>query len=782
MVVLKRIQTIDNVGNYFKASSGDIHFEHVTVVYGDNRNGKSTLCDILHSLSLNQPQLIIDRKSIIPLKPSNQIKQKVEISFAGQQSVARFIDNKWDTLPSENSKLYVFDHSFIHRNVMTGTAYTRGNSENISGFILGENSRKFETLEASNQQLRDDRKEIVSLTSQLRTHGILDIDNFVILPLPVQTIEEIDAQVADSEGLQEALSIKISNIDQIIRRSNLEGIASHKNIVRDLDNINKCLSSSMESVHDASKAAVNIHKQHINNPNSFNGWAANGVRHLKDDCPFCGQELEQDAQSLIESYKTAFDNTFQTFIVQTKAEITRLQQITLINPDINYIQAQNKRNLILLQGYFEDEIKEQLDSEYIPKLTCSLANIEQRFAELSITYNANARFIKDSLDAKQAIPYDAIPSIDFTGLLAKLADFNDSIAQYNAIKEEVNAVLMQFKGSQDAQILKEQKLTLAQDTAVLMNYKKRIMLDSICVSYSSLKAKIERDQVTYDISKAALEAEQETFLETYFTKINALFRRIGSPDFEISKKVNRGGTRTVYDLGVTFKGEEINKDKFNCLFSESDRRALALCIFLSKIELLPTNERKNAILVLDDPVTSFDNERISSILQILYTLKDTVKQIIITTHYRGMVSVVMKQFQDAKVIKIIQTDRGSLLKKATKAEMIATAHDEAYNEIMSFIENRTQDNKITKLRPFLEAEMASRYKLPLQHINSSESDSFGKCIRSLKEHEYISEETAASLNGYKDLLNIPSHELLSWNIEDCRIQARNMMEFIYSDL
>ena len=218
------------------------------------------------------------------------------------------------------------------------------------------------------------------------------------------------------------------------------------------------------------------------------------------------------------------------------------------------------------------------------------------------------------------------------------------------------------------------------------------------------------------------------------------------------------------------------------MFSESDRRALALCIFLSKIELLPTNERKNAILVLDDPVTSFDNERITSILQILYTLKDTVKQIIITTHYRGMVSAVMKQFKDAKVMKIIQTDRGSLFKKATKAEMIATAHDEAYNEIMSFIENRTQDNKITKLRPFLEAEMESRYKLPLQHINSSESDSFGKCIRSLKDHRYISDETAASLNGYKDSLNIPSHELLSWNLEDCRIQARNMMEFIYSEL
>lgn len=780
--MLKRIRIIDNVGNYFGVRAGNIPFEHVTIIYGENRNGKSTLCDILHSLSLNQPQLIIDRKSIIPSKPLNQIKQKIEISFEGQPDIVKFIDNNWDSLPSESSKLYVFDHSFIHRNVMTGTAYTRGNSENISGFILGENAVKFETLEANNQQLRNDRKDLANLTVQLRTHGVSDIDNFVISPLPVQTTEVIDLEIADSEGLQETLSIQIANINQVTRRSNLEKISNHRDIVRDLDNINNCLSLGMESVHEASKAAVNVHKQHIKNPNYFNGWAANGVQHLKDDCPFCGQELEQDAQSLIESYKTAFDNSFQTFISQTKTNITRLQQTTLIDLDIDYIREQNRRNLICLQSYVEDEIKELLDSEHIPKLSSSLEDIEQKFSELNITYSENARVIKDSLEAKQEIPYEVIAFIDFTNLLAKLTAFNNSIAQYNTIKDEINAVLMQFKGSQDAQALEEHKRVLAQHKAILLKHKKRITLDSHCVSYSNLKTKIEKDQADYDTSKAALEEEQEAFLETYFSQINTFFRRIGSPDFAISRTVNRGGTRTVYDLGVTFKGEEINKDKFNCLFSESDRRALALCIFLSKIELLPANERQNAILVMDDPVTSFDNERISSILQILYTLKDTVKQIIITTHYKGMVSAVMKQFKDSKVMKIVQTDSGSLLAQATKTEMTATAHDEVYSEIMNFVERRTQDNKITMLRPFLEVEMRNRYKLPLKNLALNESDSFGKCISSLEENNYISATTAASLNGYKDSLNIQSHELPFLNLDDCRTQAQNLMDFIYSDL
>lgn len=782
LVVLKRIQTIDNVGNYFKVNAGNISFERITIVYGENRNGKSTLCDILHSLSLNQPQLIIDRKSIIPSKPPSQIEQKVEIRFEGQPKNVKFINNNWDFLPSESSKLYVFDHSFIHRNVMTGTVYTRGNSENISGFILGENAQKFEELEERNQQLRNDRKELSRLKSQFETHGISNIDNFIITPLPVQTIEDINLQIENVEASKETLSIKISNINQVTQRSNIEGLSNHRDIVIDLDNINNCLSSGMESVHEASKAAVDVHKQYIKNPNYFDGWAANGVQHLKDDCPFCGQELEQSAQSLIESYKTAFDNSFQNFISQTKSNITRLQRTTLIKLDIDYIRERNRRNLICLQSYVEDEIKNLLDSEYIPKLSSSLEDVEQKFSELNITYNENARVIKNSLDKKREIPYEAIDSIGFTNLLAKLTAFNDSISQYNTIKDEINTILIQFKGLQNVQVLEEQKRDLDQDKATLIKYKKRAMLDSICVSYSSLKAKIDRDQAAYNTSKATLEAEQEAFLDTYFSKINDLFCRIGSPDFEISRKVNRGGARTVYDLGVTFKGEEISKDKFNCLFSESDRRALALCVFLSKIELLSPNEKKNAILVMDDPVTSFDNERISSILQVLYTLKDTVKQVIVTTHYRGMVSTVIKQFKDAKIVKIVQTDKGSEFKQGTKAEMTATAHDEAYDEIMSFIERKTQDNKITMLRPFLETEIGNRYKLPLKRLGLNESDSFGKCIESLAEHKYISTETAASLNGYKNLLNIPSHELASWSFEDSRAQAQNLMNFIYSDL
>ncbi len=47
---------------------------------------------------------------------------------------------------------------------------------------------------------------------------------------------------------------------------------------------------------------------------------------------------------------------------------------------------------------------------------------------------------------------------------------------------------------------------------------------------------------------------------------------------------NNHGIQIIYDLRVKFKGEEIHSDKISSVFSESDRRALALCVFLAKVD------------------------------------------------------------------------------------------------------------------------------------------------------------------------------------------------------
>lgn len=782
--MLERIQLINNIGNYFQVNAGSIQFQPVNIIYGENRNGKSTLCDIFYSLALNNPQLILDRKSIIANQAPSEINQTIKIKFSGQSRAIQFQNNNWDSIPPDDSRLYIFDHGFIHRNVMTGVNYTRENSTNMSGFILGENATQFEALELRNQKLRNDRKGLAGIKNQLNTHGVGNVDTFVSMPLTEKTVEELDLVLQPSKEKQITLNTQISNIDHVIRRPILDDISIIRAIKDNLLSINKCLSLNMENVHEASRAIVDGHKNKVANTNLFNGWASNGLKHLQDDCPFCGQDLKESAQVLIDSYKTAFDTTFQNFLSGISTQVSSLLKINLVDSNFGSVKEQHQRNLNLLENtYIEREVQSQIHAKnFIEQLAQKFEHLEYVFSELKQTNSEFDVVIRTSLEQKSQTPYNSIDPIDFTNLEAKFNEYCLLVGEYNRIKSAVNNILNQFKASQDVTLLKGLLNEEASNEEALTKFKKRHDLDGLCTSYIDLKAQIERDQASYDTDKTALENAQNEFLDTYFVEINTLFRRIGSSDFGISKSINRSGTRTVYDLEVTFKGCPIDRNKLHCLFSESDRRALALCIFLAKIHQLPPVDREKAILVLDDPVTSFDNERISSILRILYTLNNSIKQLIITTHYKGMASAVMKKFSDAQALKIVQSENGSMLAKATKEEMTATAHDERYMEIIDFIERRTMDNKFTKLRPFIEDEMRQRYRLSLSKIGLNDKTSFNDCIEGLRNHDYISRTIAESLHEFRTTLNLPAHELELWTLEDSRSYAEQMMNFIYCEL
>lgn len=781
--MLERIQMIDNVGNYSRAAAGQVRFSDVSVIYGENRNGKSTLCDIFYSLSLNDPQLILDRKSIIPNQDAAQVQQRVELKFEGQRQAVRFTNSAWDSPPPEDTKLYIFDHGFIHRNVMTGATYNRENSTNMSGFILGEDAAQFEALEARNQQLRTDRRTLTSYKTQLEAHEIGDFDTFIALPKPTRTLNELDADIQTSKDVQQALTTQIANVTQVTQRTNLESIANQQSIDDKTQNINNCLALSMENVHEVSKEIVTAHKAHITNNDSFDGWAAKGLTHLDEDCPFCGQTLSRDAQSLIESYRTAFDDAFQRFITTTKATVARLQAEPLFNASLDTLAQKHERNLATLESYTEDAVKDQLEERgYAHQLREKYEHIEHSLQEANESLAETADTVRAALIEKHDAPYNPIAPIDFSVLHSKLMRFNTFLAEYAALTTAANEVLIGFKKAQDATVLLDRKRQEAQNELEITKQRKRLHLDTNCTRYIDLKTQVEAEKVRYDADKIALEQAQEVFLDTYFNEINNLFIAIGSSDFNISRKVNRGGARTVYDLEVKFKGQLINNSKLHCLFSESDRRALALCIFLAKIHRLSDEDKNKAILVMDDPVTSFDNERISNILRILFALKPSIKQMIITTHYKGMASAVMKKFNEAQALKIIQTAQGSSFSQTTKAEMTATAHDERYMEIMDFVNRGTQDNKITKLRPFIEDEMRQRYRLPLVALNLTESDTFNDCIEALKNNGHIDDTVARSLHDYRTTLNLPAHELDLWTTEDSRSYAEGMMNFIYHDL
>lgn len=782
--MLKKIKLIQGVGNFTKTIAGGVDFGDVTIVYGENRNGKSTLCDVMHSLSEDDPSFIMDRKSI----PNDQAKPpKVEFMFGTTTGnvTSKFEDGHWQVKTPACSKIYVFDHSFIHRNVITGQKQERPNSENMTSFILGEsNAALFSALAALNTNLRNERGILSGIEGQISPHAVGNVPAYVNSAFPAETKEQLEANIATHETLKQQVTTTIKNIDKIKQRNVLGAVGTQVNFEQVCDPINAVLSSSLQNVHQDSLVALQSHmSNHVRSSAAFKGWASQGVAQIKDDCPFCGQVLNNTAQGLISAYQQAFNAEFDKFNNQIRQTLNGLRQPFEIPNTRETLIQQHQSNKQVFELYVEHKIT--ANQEFVPLV----ALLEQRYEAILASFDIvilssqqATEFWTPRLEQKFATPYEPAEILGFDVLKAAAVTYNQAIYDYWVVASQINTIFNAYKVSLNEGQLNVQLATVTEQQSQANLMLKRIGLEPLCELYRQKIATINRLDTSYKEQKKQLEQSQSSYLDTYFNLINSLFRQLGSSNFEIIKAPNNRGRQVIYDLRVKFKGEDIPIDKINAIFSESDRRALALCIFLAKVMSLPEEERAKAVLVLDDPVTSFDNERIALILNKLDELQRTVKQLIITTHYKGMAAKAVKKFRRcAKSVKLIRGAETCAIEAVEIDDMMATDHDIAFDRIKAFVNFEANDDILTTLRPFFEGEIRHRFKKQLIDLGEAKSD-LSVCTVALRDNGFITAELEARLSAIRDTLNTPMHEIGGDGLENTRGLASQILDVVYTEL
>lgn len=156
---IKSIKKIVQVGAFSNfCDGGSKRFENLTLLYGLNAHGKTTLCDIFQSLAKNNGKILSQRKTI-PLSGATQLVE-MSIKLDENERTIKFKDGKWDCNDIDNH-IEVFGTDFIHKNVFTGLTIERQNKENFTDFILGAEGADYATkLEKTNHDLRNERSEI----------------------------------------------------------------------------------------------------------------------------------------------------------------------------------------------------------------------------------------------------------------------------------------------------------------------------------------------------------------------------------------------------------------------------------------------------------------------------------------------------------------------------------------------------------------------------------------------------------------------------------------------
>jgi wobble nucleotide-excising tRNase len=782
--VLQRVHTLRNVGAFSNCIAGSVPFGKFTVIYGRNTYGKSTLADVLGSLCRSDPSPIVERASI----PGDGAAQHIKLSFAANgenesNGAAVFQGGKWTVGLRNSHILKVYDETFYYSHVFAARTFSRDTKVNFSSFVLGEQGVTKARIIADFRKNRSDLAREITKLKRAAFEGINDLEAFVTMKVEEakEFLHETQEKLRDD---YRALSKQKENAAAILARKEPVRIELDTEAIDALRHLNVALESSFEAIHEAAKAAVAQHVvARMGSAHNAESWLRQGLTYIGgNECQFCGQVLSEDARSLLDSYQRCFDESFarhELFVSQQLEASLRAIQQDICTP----ILLAFEKNEGALRSF--PELEERAPFRDIQKfhkaLKIDLDAALQAWGNLQEGLVAECA---EQAKEKQAAFHRRVTPVATTRAEAALGQLSALIQSYNDnVVHPAAEIIHSFKKTIEPDVLSKRIDEIKSEGKLISRKIMRIEKDGSCVQYQTMTTKQAQLEKKIPLLEAELQKEQSDYIDKFFQGINKNFEAFGSHDFTLEKDLDSRGHVPVYFLKVKYKGAEIKEGRLERLFSESDRRALGLAVFWAGLEALPPDELAKCVLVLDDPVTSFDDHRVSETHRKIVQMLPYVEQIILLSHYREGVSRLLTTYQTAKpirLVEIVKTSDGSQLRLGDTEQLCRSVHEMKRDEIFHFIE-RQRDELTAPLRVFLETELSMRFAKQIRE-HSIASDKLSARIEALRNAGIITNEVAKSLHDWREVLNPEHHVWTASDVEDKRNTAKQFMHFLYHEL
>lgn len=780
--MLKRIQSIQNIGRFKASSAGSAQFDKITLIFGRNTYGKSTLGDLLSSLELGDTSALTTRKTI----PSDGKPQRAVLSFQleGQgETPVRLDNNCWQPLLPAGLCLRVFDDGFYHNNVFAARQFTRSTKENFSSFVLGaQGVAKAQDIAEKNKQKGEATRERNKL-QKAAFHDIDDLGNFLQLA-PTESIMALKEKVDSLRREIDGLNNQRNNATTIKTRKELNMINWEVGFTDALERLNQALQTSLNTVHDEALRKVTEHIQgHFKETKNADAWIRQGLTQNKGDrCQFCGQALGEEALQLLEVYRQNFDTSYQEHETHITKEISesRLMLTKDRNSSLRIVIEGNSGALVSYPELDDNETYQTLRVD-ITELTNRLNEAIERWAQHYAEFNEHFEAI-----LKQKL---ASPHVQLNGLHAEtLLQLNDQLArladQYNGVAEQINAITHTFKISAQDDSLNQKLDAIKRESLNEARKIRRLEMSEQCAEYIKLDSTVTNLAEAIPRLQEELRSEQSGYLNQFFERLNYYFKEFGSRDFSLVRGEDTSGHTPIYYLKVKYCNYDVSERDLERVFSESDRRALALAVFWAGLACLSEENKRNTIVVLDDPITSFDNHRMTAVHQEIVRMADEARQVIVLSHFEQGVANFLNTYRKNKPVQLLSIEReggSSTLQAADIENFIRNEHQKARDNIFKFISEETNAHNAGDLRVFLEYEVTHRFARQISDNCINESNLSDRIDR-LVDAGNILPQIGSELHGWREVLNPDHHTWMGNDIEDQRSTAARFMNFIYYNL
>lgn len=676
--MLHKFKSIEEIGRFSKLTHKAEPFTKLSLIFGRNGYGKSTLCSILRSATEGQANHIAMRRR---LGASND--SRVEAVW-GAGSTYAYSAGKWNACPG---KIYIFDQEYVAKNLHIGDSVTRENKRRLLPVVLGEEgvvlSEKVASLDreqrAVGEKLKAQERIILARCRSLAANQIAAFCKAII---PEDLTEKIKSWEKKLELAKQSVIIKQKKNPTVLNLTALklaEGLLD-----KTIDGLNE----------SAARRVIDHLERHDLGPRAHN-WLEYGSSHApQEKCPFCNQDTNGNA--LVAAYKTFFCDEFKAL----KAEIDVLSGV------LNSIEELDKRVL-------------ENDAEFAYWATlCDLQVSPTLTSDQKAEIREGLDKLKALMEKKKRNPLEAI---EF-GLDSSV--IHNAIERLFAYNEQVivaNAIIDQARKDTVFGDVAQAENTLAKWQAI----SERTMdpVKTAAKEYAEAQDRLETIKGDKATAQKRLTKYTAETMAARQLEVNDLLFDFGASFGIVDAKTNYVGrepnTEFAIEIGVhrVKAGDRSDTEpSFATVLSAGDKTTLALAFFIAQVNADPN--LFGAIVVFDDPFNSQDMDRQFQTTSHIRSICARACQTIVMSHDPRFLNLIEKN-ADPSIIRSFQlqcsdTGEGSISRweSADELKSLYVQQSEMIREYAShqkILRGQTLNNIKQAIRPFLEDYLRLRF-------------------------------------------------------------------------
>ena len=611
--MITRIDKLQNLGIYKDFSECKIKdFNRYNLIYGWNGSGKSTLSRLFSFLG-----------------------GRDITSCFNNFKVCVTIDNKQYTekqLPSLNENIAVFNEDFVNDNIdWNGTlkSILLLDKDNITD-IKELNSLKKElygdeTSKGLKKEIEEKEKELSKEendTQNLLTNIAKIVKtNFKILDTSDSYYMNYDKRRVKAllETLNDKDILNVDELNTVIKQANPEKkqTISKKIEFINIDIIRKEIIKTKELI---SRSITSKVIDELKNNSILSKWVEQGLSlHKKEKrkiCAFCGATISEKRIDELEAHFSNELNSLNDDLLQSIEKWDSLKY----DEEINYIE----------EPLFYNELIEQIKT----------ANIEYKGITKQI--NEEIEIYKTILLEKRNKPFTKYELNTSESKIIKLFnDFNLLLEKYKNYIDEHNNKTNNFEI-----IIKEAKNKI----------EKHYVQEQIdLLKYNTKQKNIEKEKKELNIQKENYKIKEQKYISLENKLSNAT---LGAEEFNEKLEKFLGYNELKLKFDNNEKGYKIyrnDKEEAKNL-SEGEKTAIAFIYYITKLKENGRNI-EDCILVIDDPISSFDSNKQFSAYAYMKSECDNAKQLFVLTHNYNFFSLILGWFNKKHKPKVKDEDK-----------------------------------------------------------------------------------------------------------------------------